>query len=240
MPNRAAVPATIVVAAVLAAACGPAAGPSAGATAGPPSAGATAAASAAPTTLPSPTPAPAVTKAFTFDKGVVVTTAIAGTKDLYVNPGAVLEVGGTLHMFANSFSTWPGHMTIPHLTSSDGTTWTLDPKARALSSDDFELADPGVDVSTGYVAADGTWVLFYESVSTSKAWVISRATAPGPQGPWAIADVPVLGAGPAGSFDAGGVAWPSVVRVGGRCTTRAWPRPAAARGRSASPSRTTA
>lgn len=178
----------------------------------------------APTSQPqSPTPRPTVeppTSApaalFTFGKDAVVTTAIAGTTDLYVNPGAVIEANGALHMFPNSFSAWPGRVVVPHLTSGDGTTWTLDAAATPLDSDDFELADPGIDVSTGYVADDGTWVLFYETVSATKAWVVARITGPGPQGPWSVEDKPVLAAGAAGTFDAGGVQWPSVIRIAGR------------------------
>ena len=166
------------------------------ATSGPPSsAPATVApASAAPTAAPaSPTAVPVAL--FTFGKDAVVTTAISGTTDLYVNPGAVIESDGVLHMFANNFSTWPGHMTIPHLTSTDGIAWTLDPEAKALDSDDFKLADPGIDVSTGYLADDGTWVLYYETVSATNPWVVGRATARSPKGPWTIGQKPVLQGG---------------------------------------------
>jgi predicted GH43/DUF377 family glycosyl hydrolase len=195
------------------AACGPAAT----VTSGPASAAAaTPVPTTTPTTVPTPTAAAAVTKLFTFDTGVVVDTTIAGTGDLYINPGAVIEADGALHMFANSFSEWPGRMLVPHLTSEDGSTWTLDEQAPPIDSNDVELADPGIDVSTGYLAADGTWTLFYTTISTTEAWVVARATAPGPRGPWAIEDTPILTAGAAGAFDAGGIQWPSVAKVGDR------------------------
>src|SRR5258706_7003739 len=87
-----------------------------------------------PAALPSPTatpritpsPPPAVTQRFMFGPDVVVDTKLAGTDDLYINPGAVIERDGVLHMFPNSFSQWPGRMRSPHLTSTDGTTWKLD------------------------------------------------------------------------------------------------------------------
>ena len=152
---------------------------------------------------------------FTFDEDVVVDTTIAGTDDLYINPGAVIEDGGVLHMFANSFSEWPGRVAVPHLTSEDGTKWTLVGSAPVLSSDDAALANPGIDVSTGFVADDGTWVLIFETVSSSTPWVLGRATSPSPDGPWTIDDEPILTPGAAGAFDAGGLQWPSVVRTEG-------------------------
>jgi hypothetical protein len=198
--------------------CGPSAPASISATAAP--------ATPAPTAGPSPSPTapPAVTKRFEIQPGSVVDTALLGTNDLYVNPGAVIEVGGVLHMFPNSFSTWPGRMRIPHLTSSDGIEWTVDPEAQVLDTDIdglFPMADPGIDVSTGFVTDDGTWVLLLENVAAPTAgapapWRVYRMTAPSPQGPWAIDEQPVLDIGASGAFDAAGVTWPSAVRVGDR------------------------
>jgi hypothetical protein len=172
---------------------------------------------------PSPTPPPAVTKRFEIQPDSVVDTALLGTNDLYVNPGAVIEVEGVLHMFPNSFSQWPGRMRVPHLTSTDGITWTLDAEAEILDTDSelFPMANPGIDVSTGFVADDGTWVLLLENVSGATAgppepWRVYRMTAPSPQGPWTVHDEPVIDVGTAGTFDAAGITWPSVVRVGDR------------------------
>jgi predicted GH43/DUF377 family glycosyl hydrolase len=172
--------------------------------------------SAGPTPRITPSPAPAVTQRFEFDKGAVIDTSLTATNDRYINPGALIEQDGTLHLFPNSFSAWPGEMRIPHLTSSDGKGWALDAKAKVLDSKDFTLANPGMDVSAGFVTDDGTWVLLYSTVSNSAPWVIARATAPSPRGPWTIESAPVLGPGPAGAFDHGGVQWPWVVRVGDR------------------------
>jgi predicted GH43/DUF377 family glycosyl hydrolase len=175
--------------------------------------------SLAPTSPPSAiaTPSPTEGAHFTFDHDAVVTTTTAGfASDLYINPGALIEVDGTLHMFPNVFSKWPGVMKIPHLTSTDGgTTWVLDKADPVIGSDDIPLANPGVDISTGYVADDGTWVLIYSTVDTSKPWVLGRATAPGPSGPWTFDAEPILEPGPAGAFDHGGVEWPSVVKRDG-------------------------
>jgi hypothetical protein len=151
--------------------------------------------------------------AFTWPGGSTpaVTPALAGIDAKYVNPGAIIESGGILHMYANVFSTWPGQMEIVHLTSPDGVTWSADKGGPVLSSKDVPFADPGMDVSTGFVALDGTWVLVIESVSVINPWVIGRATAPGPDGPWTVEREPILRPGEAGTPDAGGVAWPSVV-----------------------------
>ena len=80
-----------------------------------------------------------------------------------------------------------------------------------LTSDDVPLTTSGVDVSTGFITDDGTWVLVFETVENGRPWVLGRATAPGPDGPWTVGEAGILEAGPAGSWDAGGLSWPSVV-----------------------------
>ena len=183
---------------------------------------------AAPTTVartgePSPTssspttsaaPAPPST-AFTFGEAEpVVTRAMTGIDEDYMNPGAVIDHDGTLHMFANVFTDWPGHMVVPHLTSTDGRSWTLaDPKP-ALTSHDVSFDQPGFDVSTGFVRDDGIWVLIFETVSIVDPWVLGMATSPGPDGPWTVHPEAILEPGPEGSADVGGLGWPSVVRLG--------------------------
>ena len=140
-----------------------------------------------------------------------VSRELAGTDEAYINPGAVIDHGGQLHMFANVFTAWPGRVEIRHLVSDDGASWSLAEEAPAFTSDDVPFADPGVDASTGFVAEDGTWVLLVETVNQSGPWDIGVATAPGPGGPWTIGPDPVLSAGPAGAADAAGLPWPSVV-----------------------------
>src|SRR5262245_47999351 len=69
--------------------------------------------------------APSLTFTWPGGSTPTVTPAIAGIDAKYVNPGAVIASGGTLHMFANVFSIWPGPMEIAHLTSTDGATWAV-------------------------------------------------------------------------------------------------------------------
>jgi predicted GH43/DUF377 family glycosyl hydrolase len=157
--------------------------------------------------------APSLTFSWPGGETPVVTRELTGIQQQYINPGAVIEADGRLHMFANVFTAWPGHVDIPHLTSTDGATWTLAAPTPVLTSDDVPFADAGADVSTGFVTDDGTWVLIIESVSSLDPWVVGRATAPGPDGPWTLDPEPILAPGPTGSFDAGGIHWPSVVRT---------------------------
>jgi predicted GH43/DUF377 family glycosyl hydrolase len=155
---------------------------------------------------------PSVTFAFAGDTPVV-TRQLSGHDERYMNPGAIIEHDGRLHMYANVFSQWPGHMVFPHLVSNDGAIWARADSSPAFTSDDIPYLDNGADVSAGYVAADGTWVLVFETVEVSDPWVLGRATAPGPDGPWTVDPEPFLTPGPSGSFDAGGLQWPSVVRT---------------------------
>ena len=141
----------------------------------------------------------------------VVTRAMTGLDEQYINPGAVIDVDGELHMIANVFTAWPGPVAMPHLVSDDGVAWNLDRTGTLLTSAEIPLANPGADVSTGFIAADGTWTLIFETVASGRPWVLGRATAPRPQGPWTIDEQPILEPGPAGAWDAGGLSWPSVV-----------------------------
>ncbi len=182
-----------------------------------------------PTPAATPTPSPVATAApsatalaspsatptgFVFQGSApVVTTALIDSGEAFVNPGAVIVDHGTFHMFANSFTAWPGKVSVYHLTSDDGVSWTPASADPILTSDDVPYARPGADVSSGFVDQSGTWVLLIESVNTVGPWQIGRATAPGPDGPWTVEAAPVLTEGAAGSWDAGGTAWPSVVQT---------------------------
>lgn len=171
--------------------------------------------------VPSVPASPATSRApeasvFSFPGGDTpnVTRELAGFPDeSYINPGAVLvDDDGTFHMFANAFTAWPGTVSFPHLTSTDGVAWTLSASSPAFTSEDVPFAEPGADVSTGFIADDGTWTLVLGSVNFTDPWAIGRATAPGPDGPWTIDPEPILTAGAEGDWDAGGLSWPSVVR----------------------------
>ncbi len=167
--------------------------------------------SAAPTGSAATTPS-AQAPVFAFDGSApLVSTELLHSTQAFVNPGAVIRDGGTLHMFANAFTAWPGHVDFYHLTSTDGVTWTPASADPVFTSDDVPYAAPGADVSTGFVTADGTWVLVLGSVNSIEPWAIGRATAPGPDGPWTVDPKPMLSAGPTGAWDAGGLSWPSVV-----------------------------
>ena len=160
---------------------------------------------------PSQVPAEPATR-FTWPDGdrPSVSRAMTGLDEAYINPGAVIDTDGTLHMYANVFTDWPGEMQVMHLTSTDGVDWTLAQADPVLVSTDVPFARPGFDVSTGFIAPDGSWVLVFETTSIVHPWEIGIATAPGPDGPWTVAPTPVL-SGTEGAWDAGGLAWPSVV-----------------------------
>jgi hypothetical protein len=151
--------------------------------------------------------AAAATVQFTWPDGSepAVTRSLTGIDEAYINPGAVIDHDGQLHMYANVFTGWPGRVQVPHLVSSDGAAWELAAEKPVLTSDDVPFAEPGMDVSTGFVAEDGTWVLIFETVNYGRPWALGMATAPGPEGPWTVEPEPIL-AGADGSYDAGGLA----------------------------------
>jgi predicted GH43/DUF377 family glycosyl hydrolase len=140
-----------------------------------------------------------------------VTRALTGIDESYINPGAVIDHDGTLHMFANVFTAWPGTVQVAHLTSADGASWELASPEPILTTQDLPFGSAGHDVSTGFVTEDGTWILVFNTVTGTEPWVIGLATAPGPDGPWTVLPEPVLTAGGAEGDEAGGLTWPSVV-----------------------------
>ena len=158
-----------------------------------------------------PLPAPAVPRIRVHRDEPAVTRASTGIDQLYINPGAIIEEDGRLHMFANLFTAWPGHVDIAHLASEDGVAWEAAASGPVLTSDDVPLTGSGIDVSTGFRMDDGTYVLVFQTVENGRPWVLGRATAPGPDGPWTVDGSPILEPGPAGTWDAGGLSWPSVV-----------------------------
>ena len=148
---------------------------------------------------------------FTFaSEEPAVSRAQTRLDESFINPGAVIEHDGTFHMFANLFTAFPGTSQIPHLTSEDGVTWSLAQRQPVFSSEDIEFAQNGAHVSAGFVTDDGTWVLIFETLSSLNPWLLGRATAPAPEGPWTVDPEPILEPGPEGSVDAGGLSWPTV------------------------------
>jgi predicted GH43/DUF377 family glycosyl hydrolase len=169
-------------------------------------------ASAASPTLPEGSPGPTLT--FTFASKVPVLTP-DGTRvpeEIYVNPGAIVEHDGKLHMFANTFSSFPGTIEIVHLVSTDGRAWTPHKPNPTVPSTQVPVDAGGIDVSTGFVDAKGTWVLLYSKVQNGEPWTISRLTAPGPNGPWVADASPILAGGPEAT-DSAGVGWATVVQI---------------------------
>lgn len=131
----------------------------------------------------------------------------------YINPGAVLVQDGVFHMFRNGFKNWPGDISVGHATSPDGQVWSGLEAQPVLRSGQVPFAAPGVDVSSALVTDEGTWVLYFHTVNFAQSWQIGRASAPSPQGPWAVDPQPVLSPGPAGAWDERHLMWPSVVRT---------------------------
>jgi predicted GH43/DUF377 family glycosyl hydrolase len=149
---------------------------------------------------------------FTFESTEpVVSRELTGVDEAFINPGAVVEHDGQFHMFANLFTGFPGVSQIPHLTSPDGVSWTLAQPEPVLTTQGIDFAPTGAHVSTGFVTDDGTWVLILESLTSLEPWRLGRATAPAPEGPWTVDPEPILEPGDEGSFDAGGLSWPTVV-----------------------------
>ena len=134
--------------------------------------------------------------------------------NLYTNPGAVVVVDGTWHMFRNQFSAWPGKSTTYHLVSTDGLEW--EDRGPVFDSDAVPFTDGNAFVMD-VIAGDDGWVgWFYTYEGSQEPGFIGRVTAPGPDGPWVPDPEPVLSPGPEGAWDGVRVVEPTVVVDGDR------------------------
>lgn len=167
---------------------------------------------AAPTPTELATEAPDVAQLLAEDPAVVPADG-----ERYTNPGATIHHDGRWWMLRNSFTTYSEESRTDLLVSDDLTSWAEVDEANPL----FTTADlPGTDGSVFAMSAvvddDGTWVAYlYDFNGASQSGSIHRATAPGPEGPWAVAPSPVLTPGDEGAWDALRVGEPQVVRHGG-------------------------
>jgi len=136
----------------------------------------------------------------------------------FLVPGALIGWDGLLHLFYNGHdiqgsSTVRGAIGLA--TSDDGKFF-----GRALDEPLFDASeeawtDAGIVVSSGLILDDGTWALFFHTVSrpfSQRGGVIGRATAERPEGPWTVDTSPLLELGPEGAWDGSGLSHPSVLQ----------------------------
>lgn len=84
-----------------------------------------------------------------------------------------------------------------------------------FSSEQVPFGNGRADVSSVLVMGDGTWVIYFHTVSNGvPPMLIGRATAASPLGSWSVDADPVLVPGPDGAWDEQSLFWPSVVRDG--------------------------
>lgn len=152
-------------------------------------------------------------KPFSFVGNPPEPPTVQRAAERYTNPGAVLFHDGEFHMFRNNFTNWPGLIRVGYLTSSDGINWPTEEETVVFTSNEVPFADPGADVSSGYVTDDGTWVLYFHTVNFGSSSVIGRMTAESPLGPWSVDAEPVLTPGSGQAWDRRNVVWPSVVQT---------------------------
>ncbi|HXG26989.1 MAG TPA: hypothetical protein VNL94_09110 [Candidatus Binatia bacterium] len=129
-----------------------------------------------------------------------------------VLPGAiVVDADGTYHAWVVAFGEPAGTQEIHYLTSTDAVAWTETPDD-SLAGLSEGFGNPGAFPTSVLETEDG-WVMYLVGTLASEqaGWDIWRATAPAPSGPWARSDAPVLTRGGEGSWDAGGLDFPSVI-----------------------------
>lgn len=129
-----------------------------------------------------------------------------------VLPGAVtVDDHGQYHAWVIAFADAPGTQDIHFLTSEDGVTWTeVQDASLAGLSDGF--GNPGALPTSVFADGDG-WVMYLVATlaTEQQGWDIWRATAPSPAGPWTRSAEPILRRGAAGTWDAGGLDFPTVI-----------------------------
>ena len=108
----------------------------------------------------------------------------------FMRPGAGLVTDEAAHAWVIGFGEQPGDQEVLHLTSSsDGMAWEV-AERRVEAGIGIELSPPGPIPSTVLAPTDegGDWIMFMsgsleDGANGSDIW---RATAPSPEGPWAV------------------------------------------------------
>lgn len=143
--------------------------------------------------------------------GSLVTSELNGT-------GAVTFHEGQFHMFFNAMQGgWPPQdVAIGYMTSADGLTWTLAADEPVLVGSEAPYDIHAIYASSVVVAEDGTWLLYFHTITGSSAEgegdAVGVATAPAPTGPWTYHDELLLAPDPEG-WDSYALWAPSVVRT---------------------------
>jgi hypothetical protein len=152
---------------------------------------------------------------------IVERTAIFGPgaddwESNFVVPGAVLEHDGMLHMFYVGYDvegTSVERGAVGHVISGDGVDWARVTPGPLFDAAGLDWTEAGIVPGGAIVEPDGTWVVYFHTTPRSFAWrggVIGRATAPAPEGPWTVHPEPLVIPGGEGTWDAKGLAHPSV------------------------------
>ena len=120
----------------------------------------------------------------------------------YINAGAVIFHDGQYHMLNNEFSSWPARTRTYYYTSPNGKDWNRQADEPVFESKQVDFTTKAALILTGYVAEDGTWVVYFHTFTTNSGpGYIGRATAADPLGPWAVDPEPVLSPGSTGEWD---------------------------------------
>jgi predicted GH43/DUF377 family glycosyl hydrolase len=138
---------------------------------------------------------------------------------IYIDPGGMVYHDGMFHMFFNGINGFPAPIGVGYATSTDGYNWTRqvsEPILKATQLKDSHLLGTNLFVTSILVEDDGTWVLYFYTLSAGTfngPGDIGRATAPFPTGPWTIDPEPMLSPGAAGAWDDVQVSGPNVLKT---------------------------
>jgi predicted GH43/DUF377 family glycosyl hydrolase len=138
---------------------------------------------------------------------------------IYIDPGGMIYKDGLFHMFFNGINGFPASIGVGYATSTDGYHWTRqvnEPILRASNLRGTHLIGNNLFVTSTLVEDDGTWVLYFYTLSGGTfngPGDIGRATASSPTGPWTIDPEPLLSPGASGEWDDVQVNGPNVLKT---------------------------
>lgn len=166
--------------------------------------------------VPAVMPAAHADQGFAINENPVVSGPSQGAwARAFIDPGAVVEHDGELHMFYSAVPKWPHPLAIGYTVSADGRTWRDGDGTPILSTDNFGTDNQSVMSTSAVVGDDGRWMLFFTIVDPTKNFLgaIGRATASSPEGPWTVDAQPVLTQGRKGAWDGRFIGSASVVKT---------------------------
>ncbi len=142
-----------------------------------------------------------------------------GWEDAFIGPGALVQIDDEFYLLYMAVGNDLVGSTVGYATTNRLQDGFFRRAAEPLFTvADADYLDFGPSPRSAVISPEGTWMLFFHTSGLNgraSSGLIGRATAPGPDGPWAVDPAPALIPGADGSWDDLSVRDPFVISIDG-------------------------